>query len=129
MTRRVENAVILTGGDCALLYSAARLHELRNRSRVGADRLYALLTDISAAAVMHTTSVDGKKPRHATEDDDAGSNEEVITVAEVARRAGITPRAVRNHISNGLLHATLAGRTWIITNDAADQYLEGRTAA
>lgn len=129
MTRHVENAVILNGADCALLYSAARLHELRNRSRVGADRLYALLTDISAAAVMHATSVDGKNARNAAEDVEAGSNEEVTTVAEVARRAGITPRAVRNHISNGLLPATLAGRTWIITNEAADQYIEGRTAA
>ena len=129
MTRRVVNAVILTGADCALLYSAARLHELRNRSRVGADRLYALLTDISAAAVMHTSSVDGKNPRQSAEADDAESNEEVTTVADVARRAGITPRTVRNHISNGLLRATLAGRTWIITNEAANQYIEGRTAA
>ena len=129
MTRRVENAVILTGADCALLYSAARLHELRNGSRVGADRLYSLLTDISAAAVMHTTSLEGTKARERTELDEAGSTEEVTTVAAIARRAGITPRAVRNHIGTGTLQATLAGRTWIITTEAANQYIEGRKAA
>lgn len=129
MTRRVENAVILTGSDCALLYSAARLHELRNRSRVGADRLYSLLTDISAAAVMHTISADGTKPRERTELDEAGGTEEVTTVAAIARRAGITPRAVRNHIGTGILQATRAGRTWIITTEAANQYIEGRKAA
>lgn len=129
MTRRIENGVILTGADCALLYSAARLHELRNRSRVGADRLYALLTDISAAAAMHVTSDNGTKPREPAEPDEAGSTEEVTTVAAIARRAGITPRAVRNHIDLGILHATLAGRTWIITTEDANQYIEGRKAA
>ncbi len=129
MTRRVSNAVILTGADCALLYSAARLHELRNTTRVRADRLHALLTDISAAAVLHASSVEGTKPRETTENDEAGSNEEVATVAAVAKRAGLTPRAVRNHINAGILHATLIGRTWVIAPADADQYIEGRKAA
>lgn len=121
--------MILSGADCALLYSAARLHELRNTTRMRADRLHALLTDIAAAAVLHSSSVGGTKPQEAAENDEAESNEEVVTVTAVAKRAGLTPRAVRNHINAGLLRATLIGRTWVIAPGAADQYIEGRKAA
>lgn len=128
MNRRVENAVILTGSDCALIYEAAKLRDLRIAARGKSDRLYALLTDITAAAFTHAASVDGTTPRKSTEPGQAESTE-TTTVVRIARRAGITPRAVRNHIKDGLLEATQQGRIWIITQTAADQYIAGREPA
>jgi hypothetical protein len=128
MTRHVENAVILTGADAALLYQAANIRSLRVAARGKSDRLYALLTDITTAAFVHTTSVDGRKPQARAEVREAGDIE-VNTVAQVAKRAGITSRAVRNHIKEGLLEATMINRNWVITPQAADQYLAGRTTA
>lgn len=128
MTRRVKNAVILTGSDCALLYETARLRDLRVKARGTSDRLYALLTDITAAAFDHQTSVEGTKPQINAETGDARSTE-IVTVEAVARRAGITPRAVRNHIEAGLLEAHKINRVWIIPTSAAEQYIAGRNAA
>lgn len=128
MTRRVTNAVILTGSDCALLYEAARLRELRVAARPSSDRLYSLLTDITVAAFDHMDSLNGKKPEVTAEKDEAGDTG-IVTAKEVARRAGVTPRTVRNHIERGLLAATQQGRTWVITTAAANQYIEGRKAA
>lgn len=127
MTRRVENAVILTGADCALLYEAARLRDLRVKARGSSDRLYALLTDITQAAFVHA-SADGTKPQEVTENDEARSTE-IVTVEAIARQAGLTPRAVRNHIEAGLLDATKVNRSWVITTHAAEQYIAGRKAA
>lgn len=127
MTRRVENAVILTGADAALLYEAARLRELRISARGKSDRLYSLLTDITAAAFAHQASAEGIKPQAPTENSETKSAG-IVTVGQVARRAGITPRTVRNHITDGLLEATQQGRIWIITTQAAEQYLAGRQA-
>lgn len=128
MTRRVINAVFLTGSDCALLYEAARLRELRVAARGSSDRLYSLLTDITAAAFDYRDSVNGKKPKVTRENDEAGDMG-IVTVATVARQAGVTPRTVRNHIGQGLLAATQQGRTWVITTEAANQYIEGRKAS
>lgn len=128
MTRRVENAVILTGADAALLYSAANLRELRVAARGKSERLHALLTDIRATAFAHVASVEGTERENTTETDDSGSRE-LISVAQVARRARITPRAVRNHIRAGLLEATQQGRIWIIQAQAAEQYIAGRKSA
>lgn len=51
-----------------------------------------------------------------------------MTVEAVARQAGITPRAVRNHIEAGLLDAQKINRVWIIPTNAAKQYIAGRNA-
>ncbi|GGD83185.1 hypothetical protein [Microbacterium murale] len=128
MTRRVENAVILTGADAALLYTSAHLRELRIAARGKSDRLYTLLTDITSAAFAHHASLDGTKPQDVTEKHETESAG-IVTVRQVAREAGITPRAVRNHIGLGLLEATQQGRIWIITAHAAEQYIAGRKAA
>lgn len=128
MTRRIENAVILTGADAALLYSAANLRALRIAARGKSDRLYALLTDITQAAFIYSTSVDGTTHGTSAEPGESGSTE-VVTVEQVARRARITPRAVRNHIGLGLLEAQKVNRVWVITNQAAEQYIAGRSAA
>ena len=128
MTRRVENAVILTGADAALIYQAANLRELRISARGKSNRLYALLTDITMAAFTHASSLDGTKPQNSTENHETESAG-IVTVGYVARQAGITPRAVRNHIGLGLLEATQQGRIWIITQTAADQYIAGRKPA
>jgi hypothetical protein len=126
MTRRVENAVILTGADAALLYSAANLRELRVAARGKSERLYALLTEITETAFAHPASVGGRERGSSTEPGESGTTE-ILTVQQVARRARITPRAVRNHIGLGLLEAQQQGRIWIITTQAAEQYLAGRT--
>lgn len=128
MTRRVQNAVILTGADAALLYEAAKLRDLRVSARGKSDRLYALLTDITEAAFAHRTSVDGRKPQMSAEVGEAREME-ITTVEQVAKRTGITPRAVRNHIKEGLLNATMINRTWVIAPAAAEQYIAGRTHA
>lgn len=127
MTRRVENAVILTGSDCALLYEAARLRDLRVKARGASDRLYALLTDITAATFAHQASAKGTKPQVSTETSES-RRAEIVTVEAVARQAGITPRAVRNHIEAGLLDAQKINRVWIIPTNAAKQYIAGRNA-
>ncbi|WP_146115178.1 helix-turn-helix domain-containing protein [Microbacterium sp. MYb66] len=128
MTRRVENAIILTGADAALLYQAANLRSLRVASRGKSDKLYALLTDITHAAFTYANSVDGRSGGKRAELDESGSTE-IVTVEQIARRAGITPRAIRNHIGLGLLKATKASRTWVITPEAAEQYIAGRSTA
>lgn len=128
MSRRLQNVVILTGSDCALLYEAARLRELRVAARGSSDRLYSLLTDITAAAFDYRDSLNGKKPEVKRENEEAGDMG-IVTAKEVARRAGVTPRTVRNHIALGLLAATQQGRTWVITTESANQYIEGRKAA
>lgn len=128
MTRRVENALLLSGADCALLYQAARLRDLRVQARGSSERLYGLLTDITTAAFAHADSLRGTRATEQTEPDDAESTG-IVTVANIARRAGLTPRAVRNHIGRGLLHAEQQGRTWIITTEAAEQYIAGRKTA
>lgn len=119
--------MILTGADAALIYQAAHLRELRIAARGKSDRLYSLLTDITAAAFAHQSSVEGTKPQDSTETRETESAG-IVTVGYVARRAGITPRAVRNHITEGLLEAQQQGRIWIITTQAAEQYLAGRQA-
>lgn len=128
MTRRVENAVILTGADAALLYSAANLRALRVAARGKSERLYSLLNDITQTALAHVGSAEGTKPTETTEPDESGDTE-VMTVNQIARRARITPRAVRNHIRDGLLAATQKGRIWIIQPEAAEQYIAGRETA
>lgn len=106
MSFRVENAVILTAADAALLYSAADLRALRISARGKSERLYQLLTEITQVAFSHSTSgsADGTNRGTNTESDESG-NTEIVTVEQVARRARITPRAVRNHIKLGLLDA------------------------
>ena len=128
MTRRVENAVILTGSDCALIYEAAHIRDLRIAARGKSERLYSLLTDLTAAAFAHQASPGGTKPQEATENDDAGYME-MTTVESVAKRSGVTPRTIRNHIGAGLLEATKINRTWVITAQAAEKYIAGRTNA
>lgn len=128
MTRRVQNAVILTGADAALLYSAANLRALRISARGKSDRLYSLLTDITQAAFAHASSVDGSERGISAEPDESGTAA-IVTVERVARQAGITPRAVRNHIRLGLLEAQKVNRVWVVTSQAAEQYIAGRKAA
>lgn len=128
MSQHITNGVYLSGSDAALLYQSAGIRDLRIKARSRSDRLYAVLTDITIAAFSHATSVEGTKPRISAETEKA-EEVEVMKVEQIAKQAGITPRAVRNHIRDGLLQATRVGRIWVITQDAAEQYLEGRKAA
>ncbi|WP_141651220.1 hypothetical protein [Microbacterium sp. 3J1] len=128
MSRRLENALVLTGGDALLLYQAAHLRELRVKARGRSERLYELLTDITKTALSHSDSVDGKVPRETTERDES-QDMEIVNVGQLARRAGVTPRTIRNHILLGLIKAEKANRTWLISAQDADQYISGRQAA
>lgn len=128
MTRRVENAVVLTGSDAALLYEAASLRELRVLTRGKSDRLYALLTDITESAFLYMASRDGKPPRKPAESDES-QDSDIVTVEHLARRAGVTPRTIRNHIGLGLIQAKKVNRIWLISREAAKQYIDGRQAA
>jgi len=130
MSYRVDTAVILTAEDAALLYSAANLRSLRISARGKSERLYQLLTNIThvAFSAANTSSANGTTRGTVAEPDESG-NTEIVTVEQVARRAHITPRAVRNHIGLGLLDAQKVNRAWVITSQAADQYINGRRAA
>ncbi|WP_194763966.1 hypothetical protein [Microbacterium sp. UFMG61] len=120
--------MILTGSDAALLYQVANIRRLRIAARGKSDRLYALLTDITEAAFIHAASVDGKNRGKPAESDESQSND-IVSVEHIARRAGVTARTVRNHIGLGLITAEKVNRTWLITREAAQQYIDGRTAA
>lgn len=124
MAIRVEAAVVLSRADCALLYEAARLRELRVRAR-GSGRLYTLLTDITITAFAHASSGEGNLK---AEREEPGESGDMLTVTRVAARAGITPRAVRNHIAAGLLRAEKTGQMWVVQAATAEQYIAGRGA-
>jgi excisionase family DNA binding protein len=128
MTRRVDNAVILDGPAAAMLWTAARLSDLRIAARGRDERLYGLLLDIYRTALAHSDSLRGKR---ATESTEPNEPEDIMhtTPAKLARQLGVHPRTVRNDIERGLLPAQKVGRAWIIRADAADAYLNSRKAA
>lgn len=128
MTRRVENAVIIDGPAAAMLSQAANLDQLRIEARGKSDRLYALLYDIHATKLAYFASKYGTKPL-ANEENDLTEIEGFTTAKNLAKRAGTTPRTIRNHINAGLLQAQLHDRHWIIRNQDAEQYLAARQPA
>lgn len=124
MTRLIENAVILTAREAAMLWQAARLSDLRVRARTNPS-LYALLVDIYRAALTSKPSTTGTKQpvkREIPETDSSG----FLTVTEVAKKVGVTPRTVRNDIHKELINAHRVGREWVFTLDAADAYIASR---
>lgn len=120
--RLIANAVILDAHACAVLIQAARLDELRIRSRTE-EALYSLLVDIKRCAL--TLSTDGKLPTQATEQRHA----EVVTPTQIANVLGVTPRTIRNDIKAGRLKATRNGRNYLVAITEAITYASGRKAA
>lgn len=103
---------------------AADLNELRIRSRSN-PALYALLHDIYSAGLAWHVSVNGSKQPISEEIAEPGSAQ-FLTVKEIARRVGKTPRTVRNDIAKELLKATRSDKEWIVTPEAAEAYIAGR---
>lgn len=127
MTRRVDHALILTGQEAAILWHAADLNELRVRSRSN-PALYSLLVDLYKTALSSAPSDTGSKKPVKREIDET-ENTEFLTVTEVAKRAGVTSRTIRNDIGRELIRATRIGREWVITRPAAEAYIAGRRPA
>lgn len=125
MSRRADHVVILEGRDAAMLWMAADLNELRIRSRSN-SALYGVLHDLYTAGLAWHTSASGSKEQISEEIREPGTAE-FMTVAEIAKRVGKTPRTVRNDITKGLLKATRTERAWIATPEAAEAYIAGRT--
>lgn len=49
---------------------------------------------------------------------------ELLTLAQAAERAGLSPHTLRAQIKNGVLPATLAGKTYLVTADDLAVYVE-----
>lgn len=124
MSRRADHVVILDGREAAMLWMAGDLDDLRIRSRSN-PALYALLHDIYSTGLAWHISANGSKQQISEEIEEPGSRE-FVTVKEIARRVGKTPRTVRNDITKGLLKSTKSDREWIATSEAAEAYIAGR---
>ena len=119
--QRFSNVVVLDGRDCAILWQAADLNALRIRARGQNDDLYRSLVRIYETALEYRDSVSGKGQQPATE---AARDWLWWSTAELAARAGRTPRTIRNHIRSGYIQATLRGREWIISVEEGQKYLQ-----
>ncbi len=49
---------------------------------------------------------------------------EVLTLAQAAEHTGLSPNTLRAQIKNGVLPAMLAGKTYLVTADALETYVE-----
>ncbi len=49
---------------------------------------------------------------------------EVLTLAQAAEHAGLSPNTLRAQIKNGVLPATLAGKTYLVTTNDLEAYVE-----
>jgi hypothetical protein len=126
VTQRIEpGSIVLTPAEAWLLYQAARLGEVRTRYRVGENRTYQLLTEISICAFSSPVAADGNEPRQTTASEERG----MWTVNQIAQATGRAPRTIRHDIETQLLPATKTGNTWAISNRDARTYIEGRTRA
>ena len=118
---RYSNAVVLDGRNCAVLWQAADLNALRIRARGQDDDLYQMLVKIYETALEYRDSVSGKGQQRAAESE---GDWLWWSTAELAARAGCTPRTIRNHIRSGYIQATLRGREWIIRVEEGQKYLQ-----
>lgn len=126
MSVRTEGSVcILTAQDAAILWQIAELNDVRIRFR-SESRAYSILVDIYRTALTATDNSPNGNSDAAKAEPRKATSDAVLTVKEVADMAGITPRAVRNHITARILPAAQMGREWIITRREADTYIAGR---
>ena len=49
---------------------------------------------------------------------------EVLTLVQAAERSGLSPNTLRAQIRNGVLPATLAGKTYLVTAEDVAAYVE-----
>jgi hypothetical protein len=120
---RLDQVVVLTGRDCAVLWRAADLNELRVKARGQNDDLYRTLVTIYENALLYRDSVYGKTDAHSTE---TAGDWLWWNTADLAARAGCTPRTIRNHIKSGLIQAEPRGREYAISVEEGKKYLQTR---
>lgn len=118
---RLDHVVVLDGRDCALLWRAADLNELRLRTRGQDADLYRTLVTIYENALRYRDSVSGKDEAHATE---TAGDWLWWNTADLAARAGRTPRTIVNHIKRGWIQADKRGREYIISVEEGKKYLQ-----
>jgi hypothetical protein len=118
---QMDHVVILDGRDCAVLWRAAGLNELRIKARGQNDDLYRTLLKVYENALKYRDSVTGTPNGHTTE---TTGDWLWWNTSELAARAGCTPRTIRNHIQRGLINADQRGREWIVTVEEGKKYLQ-----
>lgn len=125
MSARIDGPVcILTAQDAAILWQAAKLNDARINSRPD-TRVYTILMDIYMTALSTKNAATGNPTPVKTAIREHVIRE-VVTVTELAKQAGISPRTVRSHITNRTLPAIQVGREWTITRRDAAAYIAGR---
>jgi len=45
-----------------------------------------------------------------------------ITLAQAGASLGVSPATLRSQVRNGRLHATLVGKTWVVTPREVERY-------
>ena len=118
---KFDHIVVLSGRDCAVLWRAANLNELRIKARGQDDDLYRSLVKIYENALEYRASVAGKNQQPAAE---TAGDWLWWNTQELAARAGCTPRTIRNHIRSGYIQADQRGREWIISIEEGQKYLQ-----
>jgi hypothetical protein len=118
---KLDHVVVLSGRDCAVLWRAANLNELRIKARGQDDDLYRTLVTVYENALVYRDSVSGKAERPPAE---SAGDWLWWNTQELAARAGCTPRTIRNHIRSGYIQADLRGREWVISVEEGQKYLQ-----
>jgi hypothetical protein len=117
----LHNVVVLDGRDCAMLWRAADLNDLRINVRGQNDELYRTLVKVYENALKYRDSVSGKADERSGE---SAGDWLWWNTSELAARAGCTPRTIRNHIRRGWIQADQRGREWIVSVEEGKKYLQ-----
>lgn len=118
---KLDHVVVLDGRDCAMLWQAAGLGELRLRARGQNDDLYRTLVKVYETALRYRDSVNGKNDEPTTE---TARDWLWWNTTELAARAGRTPRTIRNHIRIGYIQAQRRGPIWVVSVEEGQKYLQ-----
>ena len=46
----------------------------------------------------------------------------ILTLSQAAERLGLAPATLRRQVNNGVLKATLVGKTWTVTEKEVEKY-------
>lgn len=117
------NTVVLEPADCAALWQAARLDDLRIACRGRDEELYNTLHAIYTGNLSWLDSVSRKVQKQQAE---TRQPLKWVTPNDLAKQIGVTPRTIRNDITREHLRASKSGSVWLIQLDDALAYLAGR---
>ena len=118
---KLDHVIVLDGRDCAMLWQSAALSELRLKARGQNDDLYRTLVKIYENALQYRDSVNGNNQSPAAE---TAGDWLWWNTAELAARAGRTPRTIRNHIRIGYIQAERRGREYFVSVREGQKYLQ-----